>query len=98
MKEIKDHNELFQEQEYLEQFERKKGFENPAVSGKGKGRSPNGQRQRSTKNSTSKRQHIKINPAKACQPLGAIFCASGFEGTMPFVRGAQGCVAYFRAI
>jgi nitrogenase molybdenum-iron protein beta chain len=42
-------------------------------------------------------QFIKINPAKACQPLGAIFCASGFEGTMPFVQGAQGCVAYFRS-
>jgi nitrogenase molybdenum-iron protein beta chain len=25
---VKDHNELFQEQEYLEQFERKKEFEN----------------------------------------------------------------------
>ncbi|RJQ54734.1 MAG: DUF3364 domain-containing protein, partial [Nitrospiraceae bacterium] len=25
---VRDHNELFQEQEYLEQFERKKEFEN----------------------------------------------------------------------
>ena len=44
-----------------------------------------------------KRENIKINPAKACQPLGAVFCASGFEGSMPFVQGAQGCVAYFRS-
>lgn len=43
-----------------------------------------------------KREALVINPPKACQPLGAIFCASGFEGTLPFVHGSQGCVAYFR--
>ncbi|MBI3599711.1 MAG: nitrogenase molybdenum-iron protein subunit beta [Nitrospinae bacterium] len=43
-----------------------------------------------------KREALVINPPKACQPLGAIFCAAGFEGTLPFVHGSQGCVAYFR--
>ena len=43
-----------------------------------------------------KRQALVINPVKACQPLGAVFCASGFEGTLPLVHGSQGCVAYFR--
>jgi len=38
-----------------------------------------------------------INPAKACQPLGAVLCALGFEKTLPFVQGSQGCVAYFRS-
>ncbi|QSH81894.1 MAG: nitrogenase molybdenum-iron protein subunit beta [Ferrovum myxofaciens] len=38
-----------------------------------------------------------MNPAKACQPLGAVFVAVGFEGTMPFVHGSQGCVAYYRS-
>lgn len=43
-----------------------------------------------------KRESLVINPPKACQPLGAIFAASGFEGTMPYVHGSQGCTAYFR--
>lgn len=42
------------------------------------------------------REALVINPSKACQPLGAIFAAAGFEGTLPFVHGSQGCVAYFR--
>lgn len=43
-----------------------------------------------------KRKALVINPAKACQPIGAIMAASGFEKTLPFVHGSQGCVAYFR--
>jgi len=42
------------------------------------------------------RQALTINPAKACQPLGAVLCALGFENTLPYVHGSQGCVAYFR--
>jgi nitrogenase molybdenum-iron protein beta chain len=38
-----------------------------------------------------------INPAKACQPLGSVFAAAGFEGSMPYVHGSQGCAAYFRS-
>jgi nitrogenase molybdenum-iron protein beta chain len=92
----KDHNELFLEQEYLAQFERKKEFEN------GPGAEEISKIAEWTKTEEYKeknfaRQHIKINPAKACQPLGAVFCSSGFEGTMPFVQGAQGCAAYFRS-
>lgn len=92
----KDHNELFLEQEYLAQFERKKEFEN------GPGAEEICKIAEWTKTEEYKeknfaRQHIKINPAKACQPLGAVFCSSGFEGTMPFVQGAQGCAAYFRS-
>jgi nitrogenase molybdenum-iron protein beta chain len=29
--------------------------------------------------------------------LGAVLCALGFEKTLPFVHGSQGCVAYFRS-
>ncbi|WP_349572213.1 nitrogenase molybdenum-iron protein subunit beta [Azotobacter salinestris] len=43
------------------------------------------------------REALTINPAKACQPLGAVLCALGFEKTMPYVHGSQGCVAYFRS-
>jgi nitrogenase molybdenum-iron protein beta chain len=42
------------------------------------------------------REAVTVNPAKACQPLGAVLCALGFEETMPYVHGSQGCVAYFR--
>ncbi|MGA2192105.1 MAG: nitrogenase molybdenum-iron protein subunit beta [Nitrospirota bacterium] len=42
------------------------------------------------------RKSLVINPTKACQPLGAFFCASGFEGTLPYEHGSQGCAAYFR--
>nr|WP_318381728.1 nitrogenase molybdenum-iron protein subunit beta [uncultured Enterobacter sp.] len=42
------------------------------------------------------REALTIDPAKACQPLGAVLCALGFAGTLPYVHGSQGCVAYFR--
>jgi nitrogenase molybdenum-iron protein beta chain len=93
---IRDHSELFKQQDYQEQFERKKEFENPWPAEKVKEIS-DWTKTEEYKELNFKRENIKINPAKACQPLGAVFCASGFEGSMPFVQGAQGCVAYFRS-
>jgi nitrogenase molybdenum-iron protein beta chain len=43
------------------------------------------------------RQALVINPAHTCQPLGAELCAHGFEGTLPFVHGSQGCASYYRS-
>ena len=43
-----------------------------------------------------KREALTVDPAKACQPLGAVLAASGFHKTLPYVHGSQGCVAYFR--
>lgn len=43
-----------------------------------------------------KREALSINPAKLCQPLGASLCGLGFEKTMVYIHGSQGCVAYFR--
>lgn len=43
------------------------------------------------------RQALVINPAHACQPLGAELCAHGFEQTLPFVHGSQGCASYYRS-
>jgi nitrogenase molybdenum-iron protein beta chain len=43
------------------------------------------------------RTALTVNPAKACQPLGAVFAAAGYESTMSFVHGSQGCVAYYRS-
>lgn len=43
-----------------------------------------------------KREALTVDPAKACQPLGAVLCSLGFANTLPYVHGSQGCVAYFR--
>jgi nitrogenase molybdenum-iron protein beta chain len=93
---IRDHSDLFKQQDYKDQFERKKEFENPWPAEKVK-EVAEWTKTKEYKELNFARENIKINPAKACQPLGAVFCASGFEGSMPFVQGAQGCVAYFRS-
>ena len=92
---IKDHNELFQEQEYLEQFARKREFENPWPAEKVK-EIAEWTKTEEYRELNFRRKNIKINPAKACQPLGAIFCSSGFEGTMPFVQGGPGLRCIFQ--
>ncbi|MBP2132594.1 nitrogenase molybdenum-iron protein beta chain [Methanomicrobium sp. W14] len=38
----------------------------------------------------------KINPIKACQPLGAMYAALGIHGCLPHSHGSQGCCAYHR--
>ncbi|HTP65744.1 MAG TPA: nitrogenase molybdenum-iron protein subunit beta [Geobacteraceae bacterium] len=43
------------------------------------------------------RQALVINPAHACQPLGAELVAHAFEGCLPFVHGSQGCASYYRS-
>src|SRR5512136_1966237 len=43
------------------------------------------------------RQALVVNPAHACQPLGAELAAHGFAGTLPFVHGSQGCASYYRS-
>jgi len=43
------------------------------------------------------RTALVINPAHACQPLGAQMVATAFEGSLPFVHGSQGCASYFRS-
>jgi len=43
------------------------------------------------------RTALVVNPAHACQPLGAQMVATSFEGSLPFVHGSQGCASYFRS-
>jgi nitrogenase molybdenum-iron protein beta chain len=43
------------------------------------------------------RQALVVNPAHACQPLGAELAAHGFAETLAFVHGSQGCASYYRS-
>jgi nitrogenase molybdenum-iron protein beta chain len=43
------------------------------------------------------REALVVNPAHMCQPLGAQLVAHGFEETLPFIHGSQGCASYFRS-
>lgn len=39
---------------------------------------------------------VVINPAKTCQPIGAVYAALGVHGCMPHSHGSQGCASYLR--
>ena len=43
------------------------------------------------------RSALKINPAKTCQPIGAMYAALGIHGCMPHSHGSQGCCSYHRS-
>ncbi|MGE5504197.1 MAG: nitrogenase molybdenum-iron protein subunit beta [Actinomycetota bacterium] len=94
---VKDHISLFAEPEYTEMFAAKKAkFEcrptDDEVAAQAEYTKTWEYREKNFA-----REVAVINPAKACQPLGAVFAAAGFEETMPYVHGSQGCVAYFRS-
>ena len=38
-----------------------------------------------------------INPAKTCQPIGAMYAALGIRKCLPHSHGSQGCCAYHRS-
>lgn len=42
------------------------------------------------------RKALKINPAKTCQPIGAMYAALGVHGCLPHSHGSQGCCAFHR--
>lgn len=90
---------LFQRPEYKEVLENKKQFEggmgaiNPAKTAE----IAEWTKSWDYREKNLAREAITVNPAKACQPLGAVMVALGFENTMPYVHGSHGCVAYFRS-
>jgi nitrogenase molybdenum-iron protein beta chain len=43
------------------------------------------------------RSALTVNPAKTCQPIGAMYAALGVRGCMPHSHGSQGCCAYHRS-
>lgn len=42
------------------------------------------------------RKGLMINPAKTCQPVGAMYAALGIHKCLPHSHGSQGCCAYHR--
>ncbi len=92
---IQDHVELFHQPEYQQLFENKREFENGHDPEEVK-RVAEWTKGWEYREKNFAREALTVNPAKGCQPLGAIYAAVGFEGTLPFVQGSQGCVAYFR--
>jgi len=43
------------------------------------------------------RKALTINPAKTCQPIGAMYAALGIHSCLPHSHGSQGCCAYHRS-
>jgi nitrogenase molybdenum-iron protein beta chain len=94
---VLDHAPLFQQPEYTEMLENKKvkfecGHPDDLVAEIGDWTKSWEYREKNLA-----REALTVNPAKACQPLGAVFAAAGYERTMSFVHGSQGCVAYYRS-
>lgn len=52
---------------------------------------------RHTPQEVSDRKALTINPAKTCQPIGAMYAALGIKGCLPHSHGSQGCCAYHRS-
>jgi nitrogenase molybdenum-iron protein beta chain len=90
-----DHFELFKQPEYKEMFKAKEQFEFGHSAEKVK-EVAEWTKTQEYREKNFAREHLVVNPAKGCQPVGAMFAAQGFAGTLPFVHGSQGCVAYFR--
>lgn len=52
---------------------------------------------RHTPKEIKERNALAINPAKTCQPIGAMYAALGIHGCLPHSHGSQGCCAYHRS-
>lgn len=42
------------------------------------------------------RKSLVVNPAKTCQPIGAMYAALGIHACLPHSHGSQGCCSYHR--
>ncbi len=91
-----DHEMLFREPEYKEMLGKKKEFEFNHTDDKIKS-IVEWTKTEDYKAKNFARDSLGVTPAKACQPLGAVYVANGFAKTLSFVHGSQGCVAYYRS-
>lgn len=52
---------------------------------------------RHTTKDVVERSALTINPAKTCQPIGAMYAALGIHNCLPHSHGSQGCCSYHRS-
>lgn len=52
---------------------------------------------RHTTKEVRERNALTVNPAKTCQPVGAMYVALGVHGCLPHSHGSQGCCSYHRS-
>jgi len=52
---------------------------------------------RHTPKEIKEREALTVNPAKTCQPIGAMYAALGIHGCLPHSHGSQGCCSYHRS-
>jgi nitrogenase molybdenum-iron protein beta chain len=52
---------------------------------------------RHTTKEINERKALTVNPAKTCQPIGAMYAALGIHACLPHSHGSQGCYAYHRS-
>ncbi|MCB2187190.1 MAG: nitrogenase molybdenum-iron protein subunit beta [Deltaproteobacteria bacterium] len=45
----------------------------------------------------TERKALVVNPAKTCQPVGAMYASLGIHGCLPHSHGSQGCCSYHRS-
>lgn len=50
-----------------------------------------------TRADAPQRTALRINPARTCQPIGAMYAALGIHGCLPHSHGSQGCCSYHRS-
>jgi nitrogenase molybdenum-iron protein beta chain len=52
---------------------------------------------RHTPTEMKEREALVVNPAKTCQPIGAMYASLGIHNCLPHSHGSQGCCAYHRS-
>jgi nitrogenase molybdenum-iron protein beta chain len=52
---------------------------------------------RHTTTEIKERTALTVNPAKTCQPIGAMYAALGVHACLPHSHGSQGCYSYHRS-
>ena len=52
---------------------------------------------RHTTDEVVERTALTVNPAKTCQPIGAMYAALGLHNCLPHSHGSQGCCSYHRS-
>lgn len=52
---------------------------------------------RHTPSEVVEREALVVNPAKTCQPIGAMYAALGIHNCLPHSHGSQGCCSYHRS-